>query len=541
VSDADSGGESAVPRLLGDEVHVLLVDDNEAWIASTAQILEHQREAFAVATATDLSSAAAAFAEDDPDCVVCDYQLEHGTGMDLLSDVRREAPNRPFILITGQGDETLASDAIGEQVTDYIPKRSLRGRDDLLARRIESAVDSYRTRRALARERRSKESMLDILRATSSRHGLVREFCAHLVRDQGYDCAWIGSTDSSGGVVPRAAAGDEGYLDGAIEPGTSPQEGTEPALVALARREPHVVSPIEADPAGEDAGKREWRTVAGEHGFTSAAAVPLVHEGTVLGVLGVYTAAAEVDAGEQSLLEEYGETIGYALRSAEWRESLLSATPVAVEVELSDEQVPLVAIERELPHVATIEVLTTVLQEDVLRYVTRIGGATPEEIRECTGGVETVENVAVDRQGEECRCELVVATPTPETVLSAHGGRILETAVENGRASVTATASEDGDIQSLITAVREVYPDAGVRSVRSSGARSRQATMGDLRRALTEKQREALELAFYSGYFERPREHNTTEVAEKLGVSRPTFSQHLRAGERKLLAQLLEK
>ena len=208
-SPADASDGVAV----GERVEVLLVDDDETWATSTAQILEQQREAFAVETATSLAAASAAFAEGDPDCVVSDYQLERGTGLDLLAEVRDLAPDRPFILITGQGDESVASDAIGREVTDYIPKRSLGGRDDLLARRVEAAVESYRTRRALDRERRSKTAVLDVLTATTGETELYEQFCAQLVEQRGYACAWIGSDGGDGRPVPRAAAGREAFLD----------------------------------------------------------------------------------------------------------------------------------------------------------------------------------------------------------------------------------------------------------------------------------------------------------------------------------------
>jgi DNA-binding NtrC family response regulator len=115
---------SQSPAIHGSErTRILLVDDEETWASSTARLLEHQRESFCVQTATDLSSAATAFAEAGHDCVVCDYQLESGTGLELLADIRGQTAERPFILVTGEGDESVASDAIGRQVTDYIPKR----------------------------------------------------------------------------------------------------------------------------------------------------------------------------------------------------------------------------------------------------------------------------------------------------------------------------------------------------------------------------------------------------------------------------------
>jgi predicted DNA binding protein len=51
---------------------------------------------------------------------------------------------------------------------------------------------------------------------------------------------------------------------------------------------------------------------------------------------------------------------------------------------------------------------------------------------------------------------------------------------------------------------------------------------------LTEKHRDVLRHAFHEGYFERPREANATEIANRLGVCRQTFAQHLRAAERKV-------
>jgi len=518
-------------------VLILLVDDNESWANSTAQLLEHQRREFSVETATDLPTASATFDAHDPDCVVCDYQLGDGTGLELFDDVREQAPDRPFILITGEGNEMLASDAISQQVTDYIPKRSLGGRDDLLARRVQQAVESYRTQQALDRERRGKKSMLDILTAASSREGLVRQFCTHLVRDRGYDCAWIGTVDHSRRLVPQTGAGEDEYVDAAIEPGTTPQDGTEPALAALASHDLHVVSPIEA---GED-DTAGWRNVAAQHGFTSAAAVPITHEGTTFGVLAVYTTAAEVDAGERALLRDHGETIGYALRSAEWKESLLSTTPVAVEVQLSDDRVPLVALDQRLPAGSRIEVLTTVLREETLLSVTRITGSTPEEVRAGAGEVPAVREVTITRRDEGIQCELAVSSPTPERTLAEHGGRVTDEVVEHGRASITVSRPDGSTIQSLIDAIRQEYPDAGVKSVRSTGEQPQRPTTRDLRQELTDKQRTALELAFYEGYFQRPRENNTTEVAEKLGVSRPTFTQHLRTAQRKLFTHLVDE
>lgn len=56
---------------------------------------------------------------------------------------------------------------------------------------------------------------------------------------------------------------------------------------------------------------------------------------------------------------------------------------------------------------------------------------------------------------------------------------------------------------------------------------------------LTEKQQEAISLAFRLGYFDTPRKVSADELAEKLGLASSTLAVHLRRAERRLLAEAL--
>lgn len=516
----------------GDEpVRILLVDDDEGWVESTAAVLEATREHFTVRTATRKPAALEALAKETPDCIVCDYNLANGTGLDLLELVREQSAERPFILITGQGSESVASEAIGQQVTDYIPKRALGGRDGFLAHRIESAVDAFWTRQALDRERRSKNAMLDILRASSSREGVVQEFCDHLVREHGYACAWIGTPGQSTGVIPQAAAGVEAYIDTAITTGTAAGGNSEPAVAALERREPQFRASL-----GTAEDTPEWEATATDHGFGSAGAVPITHDGATFGVLAVYKRTQGFQASESALLEEYAATVGYALRSTEWKESLLSASPVSVELELSDSAVPLVTVAEALPDDAELEILTAIPRDRTVLYVTQLSGVT-EAVEAQLRDVDTIESVTLTDATSPLRCEISVPRPTPETLLVQAGGRVVDTTTEHGRVSITAVTQTDADIQSLVESVQATYPETSLQSVRSAAVDH--GADDDPIASLTDKQRRTVEMAFYNGYFERPRDHNTTELAEKLGVSRHTITQHLRAAQRKLFSQFM--
>lgn len=59
--------------------------------------------------------------------------------------------------------------------------------------------------------------------------------------------------------------------------------------------------------------------------------------------------------------------------------------------------------------------------------------------------------------------------------------------------------------------------------------------------ALTDRQQQVLQAAYVNGYFERPRERTGRELAAELGITQPTFSQHLRTAQQKVFSILFEE
>lgn len=57
---------------------------------------------------------------------------------------------------------------------------------------------------------------------------------------------------------------------------------------------------------------------------------------------------------------------------------------------------------------------------------------------------------------------------------------------------------------------------------------------------LTDRQLEVLQTAYDRGYFERPKGANATEIAEELGITQSTVTEHLAAAQRKLFADVLD-
>lgn len=58
--------------------------------------------------------------------------------------------------------------------------------------------------------------------------------------------------------------------------------------------------------------------------------------------------------------------------------------------------------------------------------------------------------------------------------------------------------------------------------------------------ALSPRQREAMFTAVREGYYRWPREVSADKIAESMGISGPTFLEHLRTGEQKIINKLIE-
>ncbi|QLH76933.1 helix-turn-helix domain-containing protein [Halosimplex rubrum] len=540
--DADGG--------LSSRAAVLVVDDDGTWARTAARLLERQRDRLSVTTATALPEAETAFERLDPDCVVCDYRLDDATGFEFLSTVRRVDPDRPFVLVTGEGDEGVASEAIRRGATDYVRKGRHSDDPELLAERVTSAIRAYRTRRALTRERRSKEAMLDIVTTTASRETLCQAFCDLLVDEHGYTGAWIGIEEGVDGLDPWAAVDCGGYLD-CVGSALRAGDGENPALTARNRNEvcvvdrigpddPDAMAPSEGDSAGRT-DDPDWRSAALAAGFRSVAAVPLGQEGGRVGVLTVFAAEpGAFDDRECRLLSDYAETIAYALRTASWKRSLVSSVPVSVEFRISGEEVPLVAFGRQLPDGTSVSVASTAVKSDrSLLYLLRVSDASGSAIPDATT-VPGAESVRVDDDASPVRVELVADGPTPERLLANRGAKVTGTAVENDAVIVSVSYPREGDIQALSRALRDEFAEVEVGRIRADESGAEPVVDKGLAADLTDKQRQALETAYHQGYFEQPREHNATEIGDALGISRVTFTQHLRTAERKVFARLFD-
>ena len=138
--------------MLRDEtLSLLLVDDSVFFVSLLTDTLESTHE-MTTRTATNATEAMAELAEEPVDCIVSDYQMPETTGLELYELVE-ERYDIPFILLTGEGDERIASHAIRTGIDEYLLKESVQVDEplELLVNRIRNVVERHRTQRKYER------------------------------------------------------------------------------------------------------------------------------------------------------------------------------------------------------------------------------------------------------------------------------------------------------------------------------------------------------------------------------------------------------
>jgi DNA-binding transcriptional ArsR family regulator len=514
-----------VLRATTEEEYDVLVVEGERTAGAVTERLESADETFTLTEAVVHTADDVDDRVTDTECIVCGPTLGANGRSAVLSAVGcRDICRCPVVVVceTAQACESLLGRDV---VTDCIPGSQL-GQSPTLACRISTHIESYRTRQALANADRAKLQILETLREAVSQQEVGTAFCRLLVNAYGSQCAWIRTTQGRGELTRQWAAGDTGYVSDVLDADT---RATEPSIRAFQTGDVTAFAPID----GEDGG---WQATAAEHGFGSAVGVPIAYQGTVFGALSVYDEMCSIPSGTRDFLSWFAQIVGYALRAAAWREAVLSAAPVAVEVELTDESVPLIDSLQGLPDETRLSVLSAIPREEAVLYVIELDEGPPDEalprLERASEGVA----VLTERP---LRFEALFRQPTPETVLMTHGGQLVSVSVTPVAVVMTVAVRSEQRVEGLFDAFESEYDAVSIGAVWSRGTEE-PTGYGDIAEALTLRQRQVLEFAYLNGYFDQPRRHNTTEIAKKLGLSRQTVSQHLRTAQRKLLRELLE-
>ena len=652
---------SRVSRADDETVGVLLVDDNEAWARFIATELETEMGDVTVTVALSANEAMLAFQDGESiDCVVSDYWMPTVDGVELLERLREDRPNLPFILVTGDGSEEIASRAIAAGVTDYVRKDPREDQTAVFANRIERAIDQYRLRRELeeseARYRTVTEqtrdaivilqddrivfwneravelagiehgtpvdvnfaesllhpddrervrsairgdltedvedtlhearlvpqdgpvrhceiacqrttfenapaallSIRDVTARTGRERLLARErqlnwtvqralvdgrtreeletaVCDRLL-EHGYDLVWIGDV-VDGSVRYRAIAGESTYLDELDGRADVSGDDGEPSVRATRTGSIEHVTDFEA------LFPTDWQRLVLDSGYRSGAAFPLSHDRLSYGVLGVYHGEVDqFDENERDLLGELAATLSFAINHVETRHTLGRARRIDAELVLTDPSYYLADViadsSSDAPNARITVQGTHAVGDETIQYVT-VDGIAPETFRTALEDHPHVGELSAIGGADATRFRVNATSMPPESLLASSGATVRSTTITADRVRLRFELPERDRLR---TAVESIEAHHGPVSVEfcvdvDRTERDDSAVLVDTS-TLTEKQASALGAAYHHEYFEQPRVHSATDIAESLDVTHSTYLQHLRVAQKKVFEQL---
>lgn len=377
--------------------------------------------------------------------------------------------------------------------------------------------------------------------AATSRTEIEQTVCQELADSGPYQFAGIGEYENKQDSVRcRAQAGDDsGYLGNVSRTIQENPADQEPTIQALQTEQSQVIKNIRTDPPYEP-----WQEDALKRGYCAAVAVPITYRDRLYSVLTLYADTAElVHELEQEVLDELGKNIGHAINAIETRRTLVSDTVVELEVGIPTSKVPfLQSVCRESEYSFTIETLAP--EENATYRVLITVPDTPstdliDDMRQ-SPHVRAVDPVTSADISNRYRC--LVDDESFITWLLDHGGIPRSITVDDQNGRLTVHLSRQANVRKFVELLQSRYDDAELLARREleHAEKKRQTFKTELDEKLTARQQETLRLAYAGGYFESPREQTASGLAETLDITQPTFSEHLRASQRKLLGLLYD-
>ena len=537
MSDVHSRDRAGPTAADSDAISVLLVDDDEDFVALASTLLEAESDRIETTTETRPADALDRVDLDAIDCIVSDYRMPKMDGIEFLETIRADYPELPFILFTGKGDEEVAKQAISADVSDYMVKDGSAEQYAISATRIENLVDQYRTRqRSHHRQRLDalSQRVVEAVLTEPTADAIEQAVCDCLVAEC-YGAAWIGRRDPRDGTVGSAAtAGATALFDDL--PITTDREPDSVEEHALADGERHIAEALSTRDS-------EWARTAADHGFGAAVGVPIIADGIPYGVFGVYTRRSAVDDIEIETLSRLAALTAFAIGASKRRRGDTSGQVVELTVDAAAADLPFVRLADALGD--GVELVETSHRRDgtplTLYRLAADGdldGSDLTAVRE-TLTAETVDTVDGDGAGD---LAVAAAEPWWEPLVDGYGANIRTAAAGDDGATLVIELPPSVTVRRVVDHLRERHPGVeliGRQAIRRE-EQSVETVAAKMTETLTDRQQEVIETAYQAGYYEWPHEASSEAVAELLGITQPTFAEHFWTAQRRIIETLLD-
>lgn len=391
----------------------------------------------------------------------------------------------------------------------------------------------------LKRLHRATQKLLDVEKAVThsdTRDEMVRSVCEKLTRTDQYSFVWIGSVDEERNrIVPEAWAGTErGYFDD-VELMLD-ADATEPAVRAVRTRESVLVSNV-----SHGLRRAAWRRELLNRGHQSVLSLPLIHDGTLHGVLTVCAGVTDAfDGVSKRIFDEIAESTAYGIDVIESKQALVTDSVVELEIQCTDPSDHFHRLARDVGGTVTFEGLVS--GAEPMLYLSVTGASTDAVLDHLTASASVVHAEHVGDRKERGLFVMNTAEPTIISWLTDAGAAVTRLTATPTETRFDVELPRSANVRGFLDNLQERYPTAEVLAQRSHERpiESRQTFMANLEEQLTDRQFEILKTAYFNGYFEWPRLRTGEEMASLLGITQPTFNNHLRVAERKLFTMLFD-
>ncbi|MBA4366549.1 MAG: hypothetical protein C0403_02805 [Desulfobacterium sp.] len=143
-------GETSILKI-DQNVTLLSIEDMDEDYNNLTNILS-TFERFRLLRARSFDEAFQLIQQGTIDLILLDYQLPCGTGIEFLIEMDARNIDIPVVVVTGQGDEIIASKAIQAGAYDYLPKSKLGAIP--LSRIISNSLEKFRLRQEVKQYRK---------------------------------------------------------------------------------------------------------------------------------------------------------------------------------------------------------------------------------------------------------------------------------------------------------------------------------------------------------------------------------------------------
>lgn len=357
-----------------------------------------------------------------------------------------------------------------------------------------------------------------------------------------YESAWLATYDADTDTLrPKAWAGiDSRYLDDwTVTIGDASSD--DPLIAAHRTQEMQVIPDIAVD-----ARAASWREAALERDLRSCIKIPLVYEESIYGTLTVYGQTPQPDERETDILRELGQTIAYAINAIE--STTTRRTDSVIELTLrTREATPLARLARETDCTIDIEALIPNTTSDEFTVFFEATGVSPDELLTAGDQVLAIEDLncleAYEDEDDEdglfrarlTESQLISSLLTQEAVARS-------ITIKAGTVTVVADLPETEVVSEFVDELSQHLPDMELlaRMTRDRSLETQYSLRTSFEDRLTARQREVLQLAYESGFFESPRLQTGKQLSGTLDISQSTFTYHLRESQRRLCEMVFD-